>query len=339
MERQKPAYRERIDHMIIKSNYQVTAIGTYVPERKLTNSDFEKMIDTDDEWIVQRTGIKERFVSADNEFASDLAIKAVRNLAANYQAALNDVDMIIATLLVPDHLTPSVSALVAGHFGIDTAGTYDLHAACAGFAYGLITANSFIASGQATKVLLITTETLSKVIDYTDRETCILFGDAAAAILIEKGTLSKPFIFNWGTNGELADKVYCAQFSSVINGRKLKKEHFIQQDGKAVYAYVIRNISAHIQSLLAEAQLTVSDIDWFVPHSANLRMIDSLRERLGFDQAKMLTSVEQYGNTSSSSIPLAISLAINDGRIKRGDKVLIYGFGGGITYAGAIIEW
>lgn len=247
--------------------------------------------------------------------------------------------MIIVTAFVPDHLTPSVSALVAGHFGIHAAGAYDLHAACSGFAYGFITANSFITSGQANKILLITAETPSKVVDYTDRGTCILFGDAAVAILIEKSTAPKLFVSNFGTDGNLANKVYCTQFSSVINGIKLEKAHFIQQDGKALYAYVIKNISAHIQKLLDKAQLSVSDIDWFVPHSANLRMIDALRVRLGFDEAKMLTSVEQYGNTSSSSIPLAISLAINDGRIQRGDKVLMYGFGGGITYAGAIMEW
>lgn len=325
--------------MIINSKYTVSAIGTYIPEKKLTNFDFEKMVDTSDEWIVKRTGIQSRYLSADDEFASDLAIKAVQNLIENNSVTLDDVDLIIVTAFVPDHLTPSVSALVAGHFGIHTAGTYDLHAACSGFAYGFITANSFIASGQAKKVLLITAETPSKVIDYTDRGTCILFGDAAVATLIEQGTTLKPFISNFGTDGDLADKVYCTQFSSSIHGTKLEKNHFIQQNGRALYTYVVKNISSHIERLLDEANLSVSDIDWFVPHSANLRLDDALRERLGFDEAKMLTSVEQYGNTSSSSIPLALSLALKDGRIKRGDKVLIYGFGGGITYAGAILEW
>lgn len=325
--------------MFVNLNYTITAIGTYVPEKELTNLDFEKMVDTSDEWIVKRTGIRTRFISANNEFASDLAIKAVQNLVDNQLVILSDVDMIIVTAFVPDHLTPSVSALVAGHFGIRTAGSYDLHAACSGFAYGLITANSLIASGQANKVLLITAETPSKVVDYTDRGTCILFGDAATATLIEKGPVPKLFTSNFGTDGDLADKVYCTQFSSAINGIKLEKEHFIQQDGRALYAYVVKNISDQIIRLLDEAKLSITDIDWFVPHSANLRLIDALRERLGFDEPKMLTSVEQYGNTSSSSIPLAISSAINNGQLKHGDKILIYGFGGGLTYAGAIIEW
>ncbi|PWJ52315.1 beta-ketoacyl-ACP synthase 3 [Faecalicatena contorta] len=324
--------------MNINSNYIITAIGSYLPERKLTNFDFEKMVDTSDEWIIKRTGIHTKFISADNEFASDLGIKAVQNLMDNYPVTLKDIDMIIATVFVYDHLTPSVSAIVAEHFGINMAGTYDLHAESSSFAYGLITANAYIASGQAKKVLLVTAETPSKELDHTDPGTCILFGGGATATLIEKNTSPKKFVSNFRTDGNLADKVYCTQFSSAIKRSKFEKEHFIQQDDRALYAYVVKNISNYIKCLLDEAGLTTSDIDWFIPHSANLRMIEALRERLEFDETKMLTSVEQCGNTSSS-IPLAIILALKDGRIKRGDKILIYGFGEGITYAGAIIEW
>jgi len=324
--------------MILSSNSEITAMGTYIPEKKLTNQDLEQMVDTSDEWIVKRTGIKERFLSADNEFASDMAIKAVQNLLDNHPVTLDDVEMVIVTAFVPDHLTPSVSALVAGHFNMHTAGTYDLHTACSGFAYGFITANSFISSGQAKKILLVTSETPTKVTDYTDRNTCILFGDAATATLIEKGTETKLFASNFGTDGDLADKVFCTQFSPAVNGTKPEKSNLIWQDGKALYTHIVKNVSGHIQELLDEAHMDISDIDWFVPHSANLRMIDALRERLGFGREKMLTSIEQYGNTSSSSIPLAISLALGKGQIKHGQKALIYGFGGGVTYAGAILE-
>lgn len=325
--------------MKTNSYCSVTAIGRYTPERKMTNSDLEKMVETDNEWIVKRTGITTRYISAENEFSSDMAIKAVQNLTDNYSNDLNDVDLVIASSLVPDHLTPSVSAIVAGHFGMRHAGTYDLHAACSGFAYGLITANSFITSGQADKILLITSETLSKVTDYTDRNTCILFGDAATAVLIERKSSPSLFVSNFGTDGEMAHKVYCSHVSSAINGFTLEKEHFIHQDGKSIYAYVAKDISSHIRSLLDEADLSTDDIDWFVPHSANLRLIDTLCERLGFSLSKTLTSIENFGNTSSSSIPLALSTASDSGVLKHGQKVLIYGFGGGLTYAGAIFEW
>lgn len=321
------------------TGFTITGIGTYLPEKKLTNLDFEKIVDTNDEWIVQRTGIKQRFITGPEEFASDLGIKAVQNLIDTCGVTISDTDMIITTAFVPDHITPSISAFIAGHFGLSKAGSYDLHAACSGFAYGLITANSLILSGQAKKILLVTAETPSKVTDYKDRGTCILFGDGATAALIEGGTENKLFAGNYGTDGHLAGKVYCSLFSSSVCGVPVETEHFIWQDGKALYAYVVKNISLHIKELLDKAGLSVRDIDWFIPHSANLRMIDALRQRAGFDEAQMLTSIEDYGNTSSSSIPLAISLGLDSGHIKRGDKLLIYGFGGGITYAGAIFEW
>lgn len=321
--------------MITNSDYIITAIGSYIPERKLTSFDFEKMVDTSDEWIIKRTGIHTKFISADNEFASDLGIKAVQDLMDNYSVILKDIDMIVATVFVPDHFTPSTSAIVAEHFGMNMAGTYDLHAESSSFTYGLITANAFIASGQANKVLIITAETPSKEIDYTDRGTCILFGGAATATLIEKTTSPKKFASNFGTNSNLADNVYYTQFSQ----GKLEKKQLIQQDDRALYTCIVKNISSYIKCLLDEAGLTTFDIDWFVPHSINLHMIESLRERLEFDKSKILTCVEQLGNTSSSSIPLAITSALKDGRIKRGDKILVYEFGEGITYAGAIIEW
>ena len=325
--------------MIMNSGYKVTAVGTYLPEKELTNPELEKIVDTNDEWIVKRTGIRKRHIASKDEFASNLAIKAVENLAENHPAALEDIDMIITSALVPDHLTPSISALVAGHFNMRKAGTYDLHAACTGFAYGLITANSYILSGLADKVLIITAETPSKVIDYTDRNTCILFGDGATAVLVEKNAQQRLFAADSGTDGSMADKLYCSQFSSSIGGVPLLKEHYFWQDGGTLYSYVVRNVSDRIKAFMAECAMTAADIDWFIPHSANLRMIDAMRQRLGFEKSQMLISVEDCGNTSSSSIPLALAGGLKDGRVRRGDKILMYGFGGGITYAGAVVEW
>lgn len=325
--------------MIIDTAYQITALGKHTPARKLTNADLERMVDTNDEWIVKRTGIRERFLASEEEFASDLAIRAVEDLIENTGASVADADVVLVSALVPDHLTPSVAALVSGRFGIRGAGTFDLHAACSGFAYGMITANAYLAGGLAKKVLLIAAETLSKAVDYTDRGTCILFGDAAVAMLIERASDNKRFAFTYGTDGDLADKVYLSAFSPSVNGVPVEKPRVIRQNGQALYTYVVRTITERITALMDEARLTPADIDWFIPHSANLRMIDAMRERLGFAREQMLTSVERYGNTSSASIPLALIDAVRDGRVQRGDKVLIYGFGGGLTHAGAIFEW
>ena len=324
--------------MTIKSNYAITAIGAYTPARKLSNFDLEKMVETNDEWIVKRTGIRERFLAAEDEFASDLGIKAVEDLIAA-GGSVEGTDLVIATCLAPDHLTPSVAALVAGKFGLRAAGTWDLHAACSGFAYALTTAASLLQTGQAKKILIVSAETLSKVTDYTDRGTCILFGDAAVAITMERGEREKLLYSISGTDGDMADKVYLNLFSPTVNGVPAERPRVIVQNGQALYAYVMKTISDHAARLLGEANLAPTDIDWFVPHSANLRMIDALRERIGVPREKVLTSVESYGNTSSASIPLALWIADREGKLKRGDKILIYGFGGGLTHAGAIFEW
>jgi 3-oxoacyl-[acyl-carrier-protein] synthase-3 len=324
--------------MTIRSNYAVTAIGAYVPARKLTNYDLEKMVDTNDEWIVKRTGIRERFLAAEDEFSSDLAAKAVENMIRE-GASVEGVDLVIATCLAPDHITPSVAALVAGKFGLRAAGTWDLHAACSGFAYAFTTAASLLATGQAKKILVVSAETLSKVVDYQDRSTCILFGDAAVAVTIERGEKEKSLASISGTDGDMADKVYANLFSQAVNGVPAERQRVIVQNGQALYTYVMKTISEHVARLLAEAKTTPDQIDWFVPHSANLRMVDALRERIGFPREKVLTSVESYGNTSSASIPLALWIAQKEGKLRRGDRILIYGFGGGLTHAGAILEW
>lgn len=325
--------------MIIQAGYRVTAMGSYLPETCLTNAKLEALVDTNDEWIRKRTGICERFIAREDEYASDLAIKAVQNMLECNAVEIADTDMMIVSSLLPDHYTPSVAALVAGHFEIHGAGTYDLHAACTGYTYGFITAMSYLASGIAKKVLLISAETLSKAVDYTDRGTCILFGDAAVATLIETDETKRLLACQSGTDGNLADKLYCTAFSDQIGEKKLDHIGFIWQDGGSVYEYVLKHVSAYIIKLLQAAQMTTADIDWFVPHSANLRMLEALRKRVGFNKEQMLTSVEMYGNTSSASIPLALSRACSEGKLKQGDRVLIYGFGGGLTHAGVIFEW
>ncbi len=323
-----------------RSNSKITGLGVYLPDIKLTNYDLEKMVDTSDEWILRRTGVRERRLSGKEEFSSDMAVKAVQNLIERHNARVNDVDMIIVTTFTPDHLSPTVSALVQGHFGMERAGTMDINSGCTGFIYALCVADALITTGNSNKILVIASETVSKVVDYTDRSTCVLFGDAAAAVLIERSEEKGNFITSYfTTNGELAENVSCSNLSGSVNGKVLGKKRLFQQEGRFLYEYVAKNIPDAICTLAKKAELTLDDIDWFVPHSANLRMIEAICRRLGFPIEKTLISNEFYGNTSSASIPLAVWIASEESKIKPGDKLMLYGFGGGLTHGGIVVEW
>lgn len=326
--------------MSYKSSSRITALGAYLPSRKLTNNDLEKMVDTNDEWIVRRTGVRERRISEENEFSSDMAIKAVENLIERNGASVDDVDMILVSTFTSDHLSPTVSALVQGHFGIMNTGSMDINSGCTGYAYALCVANSLITAGNCNKILVIASETVSKVVDYTNRSTCILFGDAAAAALVERDDRKGGFISSYfTTDGKLAENVACSNLSDSVNGVKLEKKRLFQQDGRFLYEYVVKNVPEGIRRLLDNAGLTLGDIDWIVPHSANLRMIESICKRLDYPIEKALVSNEFYGNTSSVTIPLAIWMALEKSMIKAGDKILLYGYGGGLTHGGIVIEW
>lgn len=323
-----------------RSKARITALGTYVPEKRLTNEDLEKIVDTNDEWIVQRTGMKERRIAADNEFASTLAFQAIENLIKKYQKDVSDVDCILVSTTTPDYTFPSVASQIQEHFRIKRTGAMDLNAACAGFTYGLHVANGLITSGLHRKILLVATETLSKITNYTDRTTCILFGDGAAAILVEKDELMPSFITShMGTFGEGGVHLYRSNLSTTIHGQPLNPSGKLVQNGREVYKWASRTLPTGIEELLQQAGMKFDDIDWFVPHSANLRMIESICERSGLSLDKTLTSVEYMGNTSSVSIPLALQTGINEGKLKNGDTVLVYGFGGGLTHAGLIMKW
>lgn len=326
--------------MQYNSNSKITGMGAYLPNRILTNDDLEKLVDTSDEWIVRRTGVRERRITEKDEFSSDMAIKAVENLIDKQNSTISGVDMIIVTTFTPDHLIPSVSALVQGHFNIPNAGTLDLNSACTGFVYALCIADSLITAGRFNKVLVIASETTSKTLDYSDRNTCILFGDAAVAVVVERTEGKGSFLQSYFTSdGKFGWSVTCSNLSRKVNERVLEKERLFQQEGKFLYEYVVKNIPEGVQNLLNKAGLTMEDIDWFVPHSANLRMIEALCKRMGYPIEKTLISNELYGNTSSATIPLAIWMALEESKIRKGDKLVLYGFGGGLTHGGVIFEW
>ncbi|MCR2822240.1 ketoacyl-ACP synthase III [Lederbergia panacisoli] len=325
---------------MLQSKARITAIGTCVPRKRLLNDDLEKMVDTNDEWIVQRTGMKERRIADDEEFASHLAIKAIENLIRKYNKDVSDVDCIIVATTTSDYAFPSVACQIQNHFKIPCTGAFDLNATCAGFTYALHLANNLISSGAHKKILVVATETLSKVTDYEDRTTCILFGDGAGAMLVEYDHENPSFLAaHMGTNGEGGIHVYRTSFSKTMDGKPLNDTGKIVQNGREVYKWASRTVPEGISILLRNVQLNTDNIDWFIPHSANLRMIESICEKSNVSIEKTLTSVKYFGNTSSASIPLGLNLGIEKGKVKNGDTLLLYGFGGGLTHLGLVLKW
>ncbi|MGS2779405.1 beta-ketoacyl-ACP synthase 3 [Robertmurraya sp. GLU-23] len=322
------------------SRAQITAVGSYVPEKILTNEDLERMVDTNNEWIVKRTGIKERRIASEHEYTSDICVKAVENLIEKNNKSVHDVDMIIVCTMTPDFKTPSVAALVQAKLGIPHTGAIDLNAACAGFTYGLHVANGLVTAGLNKKVLVIGAETMSKITDFTDRTTCVLFGDGGGAVLVEYNEDSPSFLSSHlGSQGELGKNLYCTDLSESINGESLTATGNITQNGREVYKWAVNTVPKGMLSVLEKTEISLQEIDWFVPHSANLRIIESICERSQFPIEKTLKSLVEYGNTSAATIPLALDKGVTEGKIKQGDIILLYGFGGGLTHAGVLLEW
>lgn len=306
----------------------------------LTNSDLEKIVDTNNEWIVQRTGMRERRIAGEHEYVSDISCKAIEDMVKRYQIDVSDVDMILVATSTAEYTFPSAAARIQHYFNIAQTGTMDLSAACAGFVYGLQLADSLITSGMYRKVLVVGAETLSKITDYTDRSTCILFGDGAGVVLVERSEDKPGFLGSIsGTQGSGGIHLYKTALSEQMEGQELQKDGHLVQNGREVYKWAVRNVPEKTKQLICKSGLTASDIQWFVPHSANLRMIESICEKGPIPMERTLTSVEYRGNTSAASIPLAIQLALDEGRVKYNDTMLLFGFGGGLTYAGSIIRW
>ncbi len=298
------------------------------------------MVGTNDEWIVQRTGIQERRIADLGEFTSDLCVSAVRNLQDRFAVSLEDVDMVIVCTFTPDFFTPSVSSQVQQRLNIQHCGAMDLNAACAGFTYGLHMANALISSGLHQKVLVVAAETMSKIIDYGDRTTCVLFGDGAGAVLVEHDPTHPSFIsFHLDTEGKEGANLYCTNLSLQMDGNALSTSGYLVQNGREVYKWAVSAIPVGVQALMDGSGLGISDVNWFVPHSSNLRMINTISEKCHVPLERMLQSLIYYGNTSSATIPLALDQGVRDGKVKAGDKVLLYGFGGGLTHCGLLLDW
>src|ERR1700744_6360091 len=320
-------------------NAQIKAIGVYAPSKIVPNEWFEDKIETNNEWIISRTGIKQRRYAAADEFTSDLCIQATKNLLAeNPDITLDGVDFIIVGTTSADQVMPSMASQIQNAFSIPNAGCLDIMDACSGFVYGLIVAKGLIAAGTHKKVLVFGAETLSKFTDFTDRTSCILFGDGAGVALIEASDQSKIFNGVTGSDGSHGKDLYLSQHASVVNGEQIEPNGKIHQNGKVVFKWAVQTMSQKVKELLALNQVELEQLDWVILHSANMRIIEGVASELNYPMDKMLTSIEQFGNTSSASIPLSWDLASKAGKIKPGNKILLLGFGGGLTYAGVIVE-
>lgn len=330
-----------IQHNPFSSKARISALGTYVPTKRLSNADFEKMVDTSDEWIVQRTGIRERRIADENQFASDLAVEAVKDMVQNYSVNLDEIDFIIVTTSTPENAFPSVASQVQAKLGLPSSvGAMDITAACAGFLYALHLANGLVSSGLHRKVLVIAAETLSKIVDYTDRTTCILFGDAAGVVLVEYDEENPTFVSSrFSTEGKAGVHLYCSNLTPQILGNEITMNRKIIQNGREIFKIVVNTLTHEIPPLVEQAGFTLNDIQWYVPHSANIRIIEAACQRLNLPMDKVLFSAEYYGNTSSATIPLAFKMGIEENKFQKGDLLLLSGFGAGFVHNSTIIRW
>jgi 3-oxoacyl-[acyl-carrier-protein] synthase-3 len=321
----------------------IVGIGRCVPPRIVTNHELSKTVDTTDEWIVARTGIRQRHVVADGVSTSDLAVEAAQEALRNAGVAADAVDLVIVGTASPDMLFPATACLVQNRIGATRAGAFDASAACTSWAYGVAMGHAAIASGTADTVLVIGAEALSRFVDWTDRGTSVLFGDAAAAVVLRPCSPDEGFLgFHLGSDGAGASWISVpgggsrrpASHESVDAG-----DHFLKMNGREVFKFAVRAIPRAIEQVVATAGLSIGDIDCFIPHQANVRIIQAAAERLGQPMERFFVNVEQYGNTSAASVPVALYEAAEQGRIRPGSLVVFVAFGAGLTWGAAAMRW
>ncbi len=321
----------------------ITGVGSFLPKKVLTNDDLSKVLDTTDEWITKRTGIRERRIVEDGVAASDLAIEASLRALDGANVLPSDVDLIVTSTITPDCLFPSTSCYIQEKIGAMNAGAFDILAACAGFVYALSVANSFVVSGAMKTVLVVGSECLSKVTDYTDRSTCILFGDGAGAVVVQKGNGRREIVStNLGSDGSQADLLMLPAGGSKLPASREtidSRLHFIKLKGKEVFKLAVNNMINVITKAADGNNMQLEDIDLIIPHQSNIRIIEAAMERLKLPREKAYINIDRYGNTSSASIPIAIDEIERGGMLQSGDTVLLVAFGGGITWSSSIIKW
>jgi 3-oxoacyl-[acyl-carrier-protein] synthase-3 len=326
-----------------KQRATITAVGHWVPDKVLSNADLEKMVDTTDEWIRTRTGIVERRILEDGA-TSDMAVKAVQNLLANRGIGPEEIEVIVVATISPDMFFPSTACLVQQKLGAKNAWGFDVSAACSGFLYSLVVGAQLIESGAYRKVLVIGADKMSSITDYTDRNTCVLFGDAAAAVLLEPtddqsyGILDH-ILYSDGSGGKFLYMQAGGSLMPATHETVDKKLHYLYQDGKAVFKVAVVGMADVSAEILAKNSLTGDDIDWLVPHQANLRIIDACADRMGLDRSKVMINIDRYGNTTAATIPLCLSEWWQSGKLKRGQRAILASFGAGYTWGSVLVRW
>ena len=314
----------------------ITGLGCHVPERVLTNDDLAEIVDTSDEWIVERTGIRERRIASDDEALTDLCLPAARRALEMAQVDPKTVDLVVVATVTPDMAFPSSSALIADALGMPDAAAYDLSAGCTGFVYAIAQAHGMLAAGLARRALVVGADVLSKILDWTDRSTLVLFGDGAGAVVLEQVDHGGFLGFELGADGGGGANLWLPGSGS----RKFEEpDRFVKMNGREVFKFATRVMVSSAEAILEECGKSVEDIDVYVPHQANVRIIDHAVRKLGVPQEKTVVNVDRYGNTSSGSIPLALADAADDGRLEPGKLVLLTGMGAGLTWGSALIEW
>ncbi|MEP6877858.1 MAG: beta-ketoacyl-ACP synthase III [Nitrosospira sp.] len=315
---------------------KIGGTGSYLPEKILTNQDLERMVDTSDEWIRTRTGITQRHIAADNEMASDLALNASRQAMAAAGVTAGDIDLIIVATTTPDVIFPSTACILQDKLGVNDCPAFDVQAVCSGFIYALATADMFIRAGKCRTALVVGTEIYSRILDWTDRSTCVLFGDGAGAVVLTQS--DQPGILSSHLHADGSYSKILAVPGSICGG-KVQGKPFVMMEGNVVFKFAIKVLEDVVREALAENNLEVSDIDWLIPHQANIRIIISTANKLGLPMEKVVATLDRQGNTSAASIPLALDIAVRDGRIKSGQLVLLEGVGGGFTWGAVLVRW
>jgi 3-oxoacyl-[acyl-carrier-protein] synthase-3 len=320
----------------------ITGIGANVPERVLTNDELSHMVATSDEWIVVRTGIRERRVAREDEALSDMALPAARKALERAGVDPAGLDLVIVATVTPDMAFPATAAIMADELGARDAAAYDLSAGCTGFMYGIAQAYGMLAGGVCRRALVVGGDVLSKIVDWSDRTTCIVFGDGAGAVVMERVESGGFLGFELGADGAGGMQLYLPAGGSrapTTAETVAEQGHFVHMNGREVFKFATRVLVTSAQKLLGQLGLTVDDIDLYVPHQANVRIIKHAVEKLGIPEEKVVINVDRYGNTSSGSIPLALADAVHDRRVEKGDIVLMTGMGAGLTWGSGVIEW
>jgi len=315
---------------------KIIGTGSYLPKKILTNKDLESMVDTSDEWIRTRTGITQRHIAADDQVASDLALYASQNAMQAAGITNKDIDLIIVATTTPDMVFPSTACILQNKLGVENCPAFDVQAVCSGFVYALATADMFVSSGKCRNALIVGTEIYSKLLDWNDRNTCVLFGDGAGAVVLSQSEAPGILSTHLHASGDYCDVL---SVPGSISGGKIQGNPYVNMEGSVVFKFAVKVLEEVVQEAITQNNLQAADIDWLIPHQANIRIIQSTAKKLGISMDKVVVAVDKHGNTSAASIPLALDIAVRDGRIQPDQLVLLEGVGGGFTWGAVLLRW